>query len=86
MIWLHRWQLPEAANAVSASTANESRQDRYATHVNPEKLKAAGEGLAHGTFHWLHSVLYIFLIFHRFVLSFIVNCKCFKQFSIFVDR
>ncbi|KAH1211706.1 hypothetical protein GmHk_14G040091 [Glycine max] len=42
-----RWQLPEAANTVSASTANESRQDRHATHVNPEKLKAAGEGLAH---------------------------------------
>nr|ACU13834.1 unknown [Glycine max] len=42
-----RWQLPEAANTVSASTANESRQDRYASHVNPEKLKAAGEGLAH---------------------------------------
>ncbi|QCE01477.1 hypothetical protein DEO72_LG7g2774 [Vigna unguiculata] len=42
-----RWQLPEAANTVSASTANELRQDRYATHVNPEKLKAAGEGLAH---------------------------------------
>lgn len=50
MVWLHRWQLPEAANTVSASTANESRLDRYATHVNPEKLKAAGEGLAHGTF------------------------------------
>ncbi|CAJ1971152.1 unnamed protein product [Sphenostylis stenocarpa] len=42
-----RWQLPEAANTVSASTANELRPDRYATHVNPEKLKAAGEGLAH---------------------------------------
>lgn len=42
-----RWQLPEATNTVSASTANELRQDRYATHVNPEKLKAAGEGLAH---------------------------------------
>lgn len=50
VFWLHRWQLPEAANTVSASTANESRQDRYASHVNPEKLKAAGEGLAHGTF------------------------------------
>ncbi|RDX87629.1 hypothetical protein CR513_30874, partial [Mucuna pruriens] len=42
-----RWELPEAANTVSASTANELRPDRYATHVNPEKLKAAGEGLAH---------------------------------------
>ncbi|KAG4964591.1 hypothetical protein JHK85_039566 [Glycine max] len=47
-----RWQLPEAANTVSASTANESRQDRYATHVNPEKLKAAGEGLAHDNGLW----------------------------------
>ncbi|KAL2316981.1 hypothetical protein Fmac_030857 [Flemingia macrophylla] len=42
-----RWELPAAAHTVSASTANELRQDRYATHVNPEKLKAAGEGLAH---------------------------------------
>nr|KYP71038.1 hypothetical protein KK1_010281 [Cajanus cajan] len=42
-----RWEPPEAANKVSASTANELRHDRYAIHVNPEKLKAAGEGLAH---------------------------------------
>jgi len=56
MIWLHRWQLPEATNTVSASTANELRQDRYATHVNPEKLKAAGEGLAHGTFCYIPAV------------------------------
>ncbi|TKY57026.1 hypothetical protein E2542_SST21472 [Spatholobus suberectus] len=42
-----RWELPQAANTVSASTANELRQDRYAIHVNPEKLKAAAEGLAH---------------------------------------
>lgn len=55
VFWLHRWQLPEAANTVSASTANESRLDRYATHVNPEKLKAAGEGLAHGNFILLTS-------------------------------
>ncbi|XP_027333058.1 uncharacterized protein LOC113847925 [Abrus precatorius] len=42
-----RWELPQAANTVSASTANELRQDRYNNHVNPEKLKAAAEGLAH---------------------------------------
>ncbi|XP_061338226.1 uncharacterized protein LOC133285081 [Gastrolobium bilobum] len=42
-----RWELPQAAHMVSASTANELRQDRYATVANPEKLKAAAEGLAH---------------------------------------
>ncbi|CAJ2653695.1 unnamed protein product [Trifolium pratense] len=41
-----RWEMPEAAHGVSASTANELRQDRFAVHVNPEKLKAASEGLA----------------------------------------
>ncbi|KAL5571242.1 hypothetical protein UlMin_020839 [Ulmus minor] len=40
-----RWQLPEAKNSVSASTANELRQDRVLP-VNPEKLKAAAEGLS----------------------------------------
>ncbi|PON84510.1 coiled-coil protein [Trema orientale] len=39
-----RWQLPELNNGVSASTANELRRDRYPP-VNPEKLKAAAEGL-----------------------------------------
>lgn len=42
-----RWQLPESENSVSASTANELRQDRHATAINPEKLKAAAEGLTH---------------------------------------
>ncbi|KAK7276537.1 hypothetical protein RIF29_17678 [Crotalaria pallida] len=41
-----RWQLPEAKHVVSASTANELRDDRYITHANPEKLRAAAEGLA----------------------------------------
>lgn len=41
-----RWQLPTAESSVTASTANELRRDQY-THVNPEKLKAAGEGLQH---------------------------------------
>ncbi|XP_073221023.1 uncharacterized protein [Cicer arietinum] len=41
-----RWELPEAKHGVSASTANELRQDRHAIHINPEKLKAASEGLA----------------------------------------
>ncbi|CBI28845.3 uncharacterized protein LOC100263749 [Vitis vinifera] len=40
-----RWQLPEQGNSVLASTANELRRDRY-SHVNPEKLKAAAEGLS----------------------------------------
>lgn len=43
--------MPKATDGVSASTANELRQDRYATHVNPEKLKAAAEGLANRMFH-----------------------------------
>ncbi|KAJ1383712.1 hypothetical protein SESBI_43118 [Sesbania bispinosa] len=42
-----RWELPQATNTVSASTANELRQDRSTGHVNPEKLKAAAEGLTH---------------------------------------
>nr|AAM65199.1 unknown [Arabidopsis thaliana] len=42
-----RWDLPESENSVLASTANELRRDRYGTPVNPEKLKAAGEGLQH---------------------------------------
>lgn len=39
-----RWQLPTSHSSVMASTANELRHDRY-TPVNPEKLKAAAEGL-----------------------------------------
>ncbi|XP_010556990.1 PREDICTED: uncharacterized protein LOC104826141 [Tarenaya hassleriana] len=40
-----RWELPDSENSVVASTANEMRKDRYTTHANPEKLKAAAEGL-----------------------------------------
>ncbi|XP_010252511.1 PREDICTED: uncharacterized protein LOC104594079 isoform X2 [Nelumbo nucifera] len=40
-----RWELPNVEHSVLASTANELRHDRYA-HVNPEKLKAAAEGLS----------------------------------------
>ncbi|KAJ9170044.1 hypothetical protein P3X46_018180 [Hevea brasiliensis] len=39
-----RWELPSQENSVLASTANEMRKDRY-TPINPEKLKAAAEGL-----------------------------------------
>ncbi|KAF3443432.1 hypothetical protein FNV43_RR13114 [Rhamnella rubrinervis] len=39
-----RWELPKSENSVSASTANELRQDRHVP-VNTEKLKAAAEGL-----------------------------------------
>ncbi|KAG2716941.1 hypothetical protein I3843_03G152000 [Carya illinoinensis] len=39
-----RWELPQVEHSVSASTANELRQDRHAP-INPEKLKAAAEGL-----------------------------------------
>ncbi|XP_030460265.1 uncharacterized protein LOC115680589 [Syzygium oleosum] len=41
----NRWKMPPAGSSVLASTANELRQDRY-THANPEKLKAAADGLA----------------------------------------
>lgn len=40
-----RWELPLVENSVTASTANELRQDRHVP-INPEKLKAAAEGLA----------------------------------------
>ncbi|KAF3966877.1 hypothetical protein ACB098_06G091300 [Castanea mollissima] len=40
-----RWELPQLGHSVSASTANELRQDRH-VHINPEKLKAAAEGFA----------------------------------------
>ncbi|KAF7815387.1 uncharacterized protein G2W53_029356 [Senna tora] len=40
-----RWELPKSQLSVSASTANELRQDRH-TPINPEKIKAAAEGLA----------------------------------------
>ncbi|KAK9284828.1 hypothetical protein L1049_024006 [Liquidambar formosana] len=39
-----RWELPNAEHSVLASTANDLRRDKY-TPVNPEKLKAAAEGL-----------------------------------------
>ncbi|XP_015881157.3 uncharacterized protein LOC107417107 [Ziziphus jujuba] len=41
-----RWEIPKVENSVLASTANELRQDRH-TPFNPEKLKAAAEGLAY---------------------------------------
>lgn len=40
-----RWQLPNAENSFIASTANDSRQDKYVP-VNPEKLKAAAAGFS----------------------------------------
>ncbi|KAJ4730085.1 Coiled-coil domain-containing protein 21, putative isoform 2 [Melia azedarach] len=39
-----RWELPNQEHSVLASTANELRRDKY-TPINPEKLKAAAEGL-----------------------------------------
>lgn len=41
-----RWELPQSENSVLASTANDLRTDKH-TPINPEKLKAAAEGLAH---------------------------------------
>ncbi|KAL8131189.1 uncharacterized protein LOC141711311 [Apium graveolens] len=40
-----RWQLPNAENSFIASTANDSRLDKYPP-VNPEKLKAAAAGFS----------------------------------------
>lgn len=39
-----RWELPRMEHTVMASTANELRKDKY-TPINPDKLKAAAEGL-----------------------------------------
>ncbi|XP_021301015.1 uncharacterized protein LOC110429345 isoform X1 [Herrania umbratica] len=39
-----RWALPSTEHSVMASTANELRKDKF-TPINPEKLKAAAEGL-----------------------------------------
>ncbi|KAF8391592.1 hypothetical protein HHK36_023898 [Tetracentron sinense] len=39
------WDLPNQEHSVLASTANDLRLDKY-TYVNPEKLKAAAEGLS----------------------------------------
>ncbi|KAK5784319.1 uncharacterized protein LOC108473912 [Gossypium arboreum] len=39
-----RWELPTSEHSTMASTANELRKDKY-TPLNPEKLKAAAEGL-----------------------------------------
>lgn len=42
-----RWQLPTAESSVTASTANELRLQHHTNNVNPEKVRAAAEGLAH---------------------------------------
>lgn len=56
--------MPESTHGVSASTANELRQDRYAFHANPEKLKAASEGLANRMFpSCYNNLLVIMLLF-----------------------
>ncbi|KAF5741420.1 Coiled-coil domain-containing protein 21 putative isoform 2 [Tripterygium wilfordii] len=41
-----RWELPKEERSMLASTANELRKDKYEAPINPEKLKAAAEGLA----------------------------------------
>ncbi|KAF5186851.1 coiled-coil protein [Thalictrum thalictroides] len=38
-----RWKLPEGDNPFIASTANDLRLDRYTTHANSDRLKAASE-------------------------------------------
>ncbi|KAH9793365.1 hypothetical protein KPL71_004495 [Citrus sinensis] len=61
-----RWELPNQEHSILASTANELRKDKY-TGVNPEKLKAAAEGLQHGRFLIL------------FLLS-LICCCCYSPF------
>lgn len=56
-----RWDIPESESSVLASTANELRRDRYGTPVNPDKLRAAGEGLQHSMFTSL-SLSFFFVI------------------------
>ncbi|XP_021745115.1 uncharacterized protein LOC110711047 [Chenopodium quinoa] len=41
-----RWQLPTPQSSVTASTANDLRL-QHQTHINPEKARAAAEGLSH---------------------------------------
>lgn len=62
--------MPNQEHSILASTANELRKDKY-TGVNPEKLKAAAEGLQHGRFLIL------------FLLS-LICCCCYSPFGIFV--
>ncbi|KAM6548972.1 hypothetical protein CsatB_020648 [Cannabis sativa] len=45
-----RWELPESNFGVSASTANELRRDKHVP-INPEKVKAAAEGLQQSMFN-----------------------------------
>lgn len=51
-----RWELPSQESSVLASTANEMRKDRY-TPINPEKLKAAAEGLTQSRFSFFPFLL-----------------------------
>jgi len=48
----NRWELPSEEHSVLASTANEMRKDRYTT-INPDKLKAAAEGLTYSYLFFL---------------------------------
>jgi len=58
----NRWELPSEEHSVLASTANEMRKDRYTT-INPDKLKAAAEGLTYSYFFFL--LWFGFILIHE---------------------
>lgn len=67
-----RWELPNQEHSVLASTANELRRDKY-TPINPEKLKAAAEGLQYGRFYIFSCYARVLSIWYLFCfLMFIV--------------
>ena len=60
-----RWELPSTEHSVMASTANELRKDKY-TPINPEKLKAAAEGLQRSMFiHFSFQCFFNLFLCHK---------------------
>lgn len=64
--------MPQVEHSVSASTANELRQDRHVP-INPEKLKAASEGLKQSRLSSL-SLSSLSLTGEKFILSGTYSC------------
>ncbi|KAL9347610.1 hypothetical protein Peur_058976 [Populus x canadensis] len=60
-----RWELPSEEHSVLASTANEMRKDRYTT-INPDKLKAAAEGL---TYMLIGGLITVFTVGKAFAVA-----------------
>lgn len=75
--------MPQVEHSVSASTANELRQDRHVP-INPEKLKAASEGLKQSRLSSLsRSLLFpslwenLYYLVHTAVVSPLLILSCF---------